>query len=129
MLANTHISTIVPVRDVTRARNFYESTLGLRPTGDGERPDGSYAFSVAGGNELSLLPDPDGHASGRTTLSFEVDDIVGAVKTLDDSGVTFEDYDEPDLRTVDHIGTFGAEKVAWFKDTEGNILCLHSGGA
>lgn len=126
MLTNSHISTIIPVRDVARARTFYESTLGLEPTGDGERPDGSFAFNVSGGNEIALLPDPDGQPSPRTTLSFEVDDVDAEVKTLDSAGVAFEDYDEPDLRTVDHIGTFGDDKVAWFKDSEGNILCLHS---
>jgi len=40
-------------------------------------------------------------------------------------GVVFEDYDFPDLRTVDHVCVPGSEKAAWFKDTEGNLLCIH----
>jgi hypothetical protein len=39
--------------------------------------------------------------------------------------VVFEDYDLPDLKTVNHICVLGSEKAAWFKDTEGNFLCLH----
>jgi hypothetical protein len=39
--------------------------------------------------------------------------------------VGFYDYDLPDLKTADHVAVMGAEKAAWFADTEGNILCLH----
>jgi predicted enzyme related to lactoylglutathione lyase len=31
----------------------------------------------------------------------------------------------PGLKTVDHVCVLGSEKVAWFSDPEGNILCLH----
>jgi hypothetical protein len=27
--------------------------------------------------------------------------------------------------TVDHVCVLRADKAAWFKDTEGNLLCLH----
>ena len=48
------------------------------------------------------------------------------IKPLErDLGVKFEDYDLPDLKTVDHIFATSGEKCAWLTDTEGNILCLH----
>lgn len=31
----------------------------------------------------------------------------------------------PGLKTVNHVCVLGAEKAAWFKDTEGNYLCIH----
>ena len=31
----------------------------------------------------------------------------------------------PGLKTVDKVCILGSEKAAWFKDTEGNILCIH----
>jgi len=37
----------------------------------------------------------------------------------------FEEYDLPDFKTVDSVCVLGAEKAAWFKDTDGNILCIH----
>ena len=40
-------------------------------------------------------------------------------------GVVFEDYDLPGLKTVGHVCVLGSEKAAWFKDTEGNYLCIH----
>ena len=36
-----------------------------------------------------------------------------------------EEYDFPGLKTVGGIATRDADKAAWFKDTEGNILCAH----
>ena len=58
-------------------------------------------------------------------ISFRVADITAAIKELKRAGVVFEDYDFPGLKTVDHVCVLGAEKAAWFEDTEGNILCLH----
>jgi len=31
----------------------------------------------------------------------------------------------PQLKTVDKVCILGSERAAWFKDTEGNILCIH----
>ena len=40
------------------------------------------------------------------------------------AGVVFEDYDFPGSRPSP-VCVLGAEKAAWFKDTEGNYLCIH----
>ena len=68
---------------------------------------------------------PAGGKAPHTTLSFRVDNIADAIARLGERGVTFADYDYPDLKTVDHVCVLGTEKAAWFEDTEGNILCLH----
>jgi quercetin dioxygenase-like cupin family protein len=40
-------------------------------------------------------------------------------------GVVFEEYDTPELTTVDGILTEpGGDRAAWFKDSEGNVLGL-----
>ena len=58
-------------------------------------------------------------------MKFEVPDAAAAVASLAARGVVFEDYDLPGLKTVDKVCILGSEKAAWFKDTEGNILCIH----
>jgi hypothetical protein len=58
-------------------------------------------------------------------LTFEVEDIMNEVKDLESRGVCFYDYDLPDLKTADHVAVMGAEKVAGFADSEGDVLCLH----
>ena len=52
-------------------------------------------------------------------------DIDSTVRQLEQAGVKFEDYDMPGLKTQNHVCVLGAEKAAWFYDTEGNCLCLH----
>lgn len=122
MLANAAVTTMLPVIDMTRARAFYEGRLGLVP--GGFRPDGKFVYRV-GGSTLALFPKPEGTKAEHTAISFQVADIVAAVAALQRSGVVFEEYDSPGFKTVDHVCVLGAEKAAWFKDPEGNFLCLH----
>jgi catechol-2,3-dioxygenase len=123
MLGNAAVTTILPVQDLDRARAFYETKLGLTPKGT--LPNGQFLFDTGTRSALALFQKPDAKPSETTALSFEVSDIMDAVGDLERRGVRFEDYDLPNLKTVDHVCVLGSEKAAWFRDTEGNILCLH----
>ena len=122
LLANCEVSCMLPVKDLGRARRFYEQALGLQP--EGLRPDGKFIYRVRG-TLLALFPKPEGTKAEHTALSFRVDHIEPAVAALTARGVSFADYDLPGLKTVGHVCVLGSEKAAWFQDTEGNILCLH----
>jgi hypothetical protein len=50
-------------------------------------------------------------------MSFEVDDIDCEISDLEGHGVSFEDYDLPDLKTVDHVFRMSDAACAWFKGT------------
>ena len=64
-----------------------------------------------------------GSASGsHTQLALVVRDIDAQVKTLRERGLSFEQYDSPNLKTVDDIADLGYARAAWFKDSEGNLL-------
>jgi len=122
MLTNARVTTMLPVKDMARAREFYERKLGLKA---GElKPDGKFVYTV-GGSVLALFPKPEGTKADHTAISFQVPDIAASIHALERAGVAFEDYDLPGLKTVDHVCVLGAEKAAWFKDTEGNYLCIH----
>lgn len=122
MLANAQVTTMLPVKDITRARDFYENKLGLQA---GEfKPDSKFVYSV-GGSVLALFPKPEGTKADHTATSFRVPDIAATIASLQRAGVVFEDYDFLGLKTVDHVCVVGAEKAACFKDSEGNYLCLH----
>ena len=123
MLTDAPMTTMLPVMDMNRARDFYESKLSLKPMG--LKPDGKFVYAVGGGALLALFPKEGGTKADHTAVSFQVSDIAAAVEALKGSGVVFEDYDFPGLKTVDHVCVLGAEKAAWFKDTEGNYLCIH----
>ena len=113
---------ILPVKDMARARRFYEQGLGLEAVG--AKADGKFIYRV-GSTELALFPRDEGTRATHTALSFRVADIGAAIRELEARGVVFADYDLPGLKTVEHVCVLGAEKAAWFNDPEGNILCLH----
>jgi catechol 2,3-dioxygenase-like lactoylglutathione lyase family enzyme len=123
MLKNAPVTTILPVVDMKRARDFYENKLGLIPVG--MKPDGKFVYACGGGAVIALFPKEGGSKADHTAVSFQVNNVEAAIKELKTAGVVFEDYDFPGLKTVDHVCVLGSEKAAWFKDTEGNYLCIH----
>lgn len=122
MLATASVTTMLPVKDMARARKFYEGCLGLKA--GNFKPDGKFEYAVAG-SILALFPKPEGTKAEHTAISFRVADINASIADLKKAGVIFEDYDLPGLKTVEHVCVLGSEKAAWFKDTEGNYLCIH----
>ena len=125
MLTKAVLTTILPVKNMDRARNFYENKLGLEPKGFAA--DGNYLFACGGDAHIALITKPEGTKAEHTALSFEVQGIERVISELKAEGVVFEDYDFPNLRTVDHVCVLGSDKAAWFKDSEGNYLCVHEG--
>lgn len=119
---STEVTCMLPVKDLARARRFYEDALGLQA--GAAKPDGKFVYRC-GGTEIALFPKPEGTQARHTALSFRVDDIAGAIRGMKARGVVFDDYDLPDFKTVEHVCVLGSEKAAWFQDSEGNILCLH----
>ena len=122
MLSDAAVTTMLPVKEINRARVFCDGCLGLKP--GRFRPDGKFIDSVGGGM-LALFPKPEGTRADHTAISFQVKRISASIQELEREGVVFEDYDLPGLKTVNHACVLGSEKAAWFKDTEGNYLCIH----
>lgn len=122
MLQQSQVTVMLPVMDLARARAFYEGSLGFEAGSAGA--DGKFTYDC-GGTRVALFPKDGGTHADHTALSFQVSDIGAAIRELQSRGVKFEDYDYPGLTTVEHVCVLGAEKAAWFYDTEGNCLCLH----
>jgi predicted enzyme related to lactoylglutathione lyase len=120
MLTNAPIRTYLPAADVSRARRFYEKTLGLRVKAE-------YAGGVVyecGGTEAFLYPTPNAGTSRASQAFWQVDDIEAEVADLKGRGVVFEEYRMPGIEMTNGIATAGGARTAWFKDTEGNILAV-----
>ncbi len=125
-LTTRPVAMMLPVTDVDRSRSFYTDSLGLEFSGTND--EGGATYALDGGATLVLLPRPGSTPSESTAMSFEVDDVASEIDELVGRGVVFEDYDLPELTTVDHVAVMGAEKAAWFKDPDGHVLCLHQQG-
>jgi catechol 2,3-dioxygenase-like lactoylglutathione lyase family enzyme len=111
--------TTIPVADLDRAVSFYTDVLGL------EHLQTSEAGALLRARDGPVLLYSSSAAPPAHTLAgFEVDRLEPVIETLAARGVTFEDYDFPELTTVDHIAWIGPERAAWFRDSEGNILSI-----
>jgi catechol 2,3-dioxygenase-like lactoylglutathione lyase family enzyme len=119
MFADRHATVMLPARDIERAIRWYDEKLGVRPV---ERLDYGARYSFDGAADVFLYQTEFAGTAKNTMLSFGSDDLVADMKALRDKGVTFEEYDFPDFKTVDGMVDFGGVKNAWCKDSEGNIL-------
>jgi catechol 2,3-dioxygenase-like lactoylglutathione lyase family enzyme len=122
MLGDKRVMTAIPVRDVDRARGFYEGVLGLRFAG-GARADGSFEYECGAGTRLFTYPTQENAGKSPATLAaWQVDDIEAKATALRERGIALEEYDMPGLRTEDGIAALPGGRAIWFKDPDGNIL-------
>ena len=127
MLTNAGVRPTIPVINLERAKNFYGSKLGLKPVTDNRNivaTPNTALFDCGNGTSIELYQ-RNATKADHTVATFEVKNIENEVKNLKSNGVLFEEYDLPGLKTKDGIAEQGPIKCAWFKDTEGNILCIH----
>ena len=126
MLGKGTATPMIAVKDLDRARRFYEETLGL-PT---KAAMGGEVLEVTSGDTLINVYRSDFAGTNKATaLTFEVDDIAAEVRELKDKGIFFEQYDMPGLEKQGDLYVADGMKTVWFKDPDGNILSLFEGTA
>ena len=118
MLLNYPVHPVLAVDDLNRARKFYEEVLDPKII---EAHEEGVKYECGKGTKLFIYPRIF-TKDDRTVAGFEVDDVETVVKNLKDKGVVFEEYNLPNIKTVDGIFTMASKKFAWFKDTEGNLI-------
>jgi predicted enzyme related to lactoylglutathione lyase len=124
MLQKFPMYAYIPVKDVVRARQFYESKVGLKPK---REIAGGVEYEFGEHTACFLYPTPNAGTSAASQAFWKVDDVEKEVAELKSRGVTFEEYDMPNMKTVNGIMSGEGGKAAWFKDTEGNIMALVEG--
>ncbi|HZI28648.1 MAG TPA: VOC family protein [Gemmatimonadaceae bacterium] len=122
VLSDTKAIQSFSVDDLGKARSFYHDTLGLDVA---EKPEG-LEITVGDGNRIFVYPKPNHQPATFTILNFLVDNVDTAVDKLKSTGVRFEQYDLPDIKTDDRgiARDTGGPAIAWFKDPAGNILSV-----
>ncbi len=102
------------------ARDFYTAKLGFRFVKD----DGFALVFDANGTMLRVAKATEWKAPHYTILGWEVEDIATTAARLRDRGIAFERY--PGMPQDENaICTFpSGDRVAWFKDADGNVLSL-----
>ena len=115
---DAHAEATLPARDLDRAKTFYLERLGLTPTHE----DGAGIHYAVGGSRFRLFRSGGSASGSHTQLAPMVGDVEAQVRTLRERGLSFEEYDYPNLKTVEGIADLGYARAAWFKDSEGNLL-------
>ena len=123
MLSDSRVEANIPASDLQRARDFYADKLGLSPTR--ELPGEVLVYRTAGGTSFQVYRTDYAGQAGHTIAQWHVDDIEAEVHDLQAKGVTFEVYDLPGVRWDGEIASMeGMGRAAWFKDSEGNTMCI-----
>ena len=116
------ISAVLCSGDLARSREFYEQVVGL--TLSVETIPNHLLFECGDGT-LLVYGRPRPNTADHTQVRLWTDDVERDVRELETRGATFEDYDFPTLKTVNHVATTpGIGKSAWFRDPDGNTLAL-----
>jgi catechol 2,3-dioxygenase-like lactoylglutathione lyase family enzyme len=89
------VASRLPAQDLDRARAFYAEKLGLEPA---EEREGGLRYVCAAG-EFALFESAGASSGDHTQMGWEVEDIEG-----------------------NYPSKGSAERGAWFRDSEGNML-------
>ena len=124
MLGKADATPMIAVKDLDRARKFYEETLGLEAK---EEMGGEVLTVKSGSTPITVYRSEFAGTNKATALTFDVDDLESEVRDLKDKGVAFEHYDLEGLTREGDVYRGENMKTAWFKDPDGNILSLFEG--
>ena len=120
MLASGKMVGFVPTKDYEKARAFYGGNLGCEFISLDQ-----YALVMSvGGHKIRIAKVPNFTPLQGTILGWEVENIEAIVTWLRDRGVVLEKYPFVQDRELGIWTTPTGDKVAWFKDPDGNILSV-----
>jgi catechol 2,3-dioxygenase-like lactoylglutathione lyase family enzyme len=121
MLSHQPLVAFVGASEPSRAKAFYEGTLGLRLV-----EENPYILMFdAGGTQLIVSIVPKVVLAGYTVLGWVVDDIRSKIADMSHAGIAIERY--PGM-PQDEFGVWtepaSGAQVAWFQDPDGNTLSI-----
>ena len=121
----TPVATLA-TSDLTRARSFYQDTLGLTVERDGM---GAVSYTCGGGHLFGYESSYAG-TNKATSVTFEVptSEFDGEVDSLRAKGIEFMTFDFEGAEWKDGVASMGNElRAVWFTDPDGNILNVSAG--
>jgi catechol 2,3-dioxygenase-like lactoylglutathione lyase family enzyme len=122
MLGEKPAAAALAVKDLERAREFYEQTLGLSAV---DEQAGGVTYR-SGNTVVLVYPSEYAGTNQATAATWAVgDDFDAIVEDLRSKGVSFEHYDDlPETTREGDVHEMGDIKGVWLKDPDGNILSL-----
>jgi catechol 2,3-dioxygenase-like lactoylglutathione lyase family enzyme len=120
MLGDKNAVATIAVKDLAKAKKFYEETLGLSKVHE----EGDNGITYKSGNtNVFVYTSQFAGTNQATAASWSVgEDLEVIIKDLQAKGVTFEEYDMPGITREGVVHVWQDLKSAWFKDPDGNTL-------
>jgi catechol 2,3-dioxygenase-like lactoylglutathione lyase family enzyme len=125
-LGSKNAAATVAVKDLAKARTFYEENLGLKLVAtEGDQ----VAIYQTGDSQLMVYVSRFAGTNQATGVTWVLgEELEEEVEALNGKGIHFEHYDDmPETTRHGDIHLSGDVKVAWFKDPDGNIISLVNG--
>jgi hypothetical protein len=120
MLSDKTLKAFIPTVQPNQAKQFYINTLGLKLLSEEK-----YGLEFdANGTLLRIIIVEKLTPQPFPVLGWNLDDIISKIKLLNKKRVRFEKYDFFEQDPLGILIAPGSDKVAWFKDTDGNLLSL-----
>ena len=121
MLKEMH--AVLPAADLARARRFYHDMLGWDPAEEHE--EGRLLTYRVDGSAFDVYETENAGTAKNTQLCFGTDDLAEEMRIMRERGVVFEDFEIPGvMKTVDGMVEDEESRTAWFRDSEGNFICI-----
>lgn len=120
MLKDSRLQAIILTSHAVEAERFYSEVLQLPLR---RYSNGNAVYDV-GGSDLTLGRVPSFRPLDHTVMGFAVPDIGAAICKLSVRGVVWAHFEglPHDARGV--VTTQDGDRVAWFRDPDGNILSI-----
>ena len=120
MLGTKSCAATLAVKDMARARDFYENTLGLKQSEYGPQDPGAVVYQ-SGDSAVLVYESEYAGTNQATAASWALgDDFDAIVQSLQEKGVSFERYDNlPDVTREGDVHVMGELRAVWFKDPTG----------
>ena len=125
MLEQANVIPTIGVKNVQAAKQFYQNKLGLTPVGESNEDVQHYK---AGSGMIEVYKSEYAGTNKATSMTWALgDQFDKTVRELKQKGVQFEHYNMPGTKLEGNVHVMEGEgmKAAWFKDPDGNILCIH----
>jgi catechol-2,3-dioxygenase len=119
VLGEHPIEVVLLATDLDAAAEFYADRVGLVVHRRGED---AVTFKCGGETRLTVTRSTTGTADEQTQAAWWVDDLASELRELRERGVRIEEYDTPELKTVDGVADIGFAFAAWIIDPGGNCL-------
>jgi len=123
MLTLANATPTIGVKNLEISSEFYEKKLGLAPI---DNKNDHVQHYNCGNSTIEIYKTDFAGTNKATSLTWGVgDNLEKEVSNLKSKGIVFEHYDMPGTKLEGDIHVMDGMKAAWFKDPDGNILCLH----